>query len=137
MGNYSELVGFIWSIAEILRGNYKQSEYGKVILPFTVLRRLDCVLEPTKQAVLEKVSSLPRDIDATMSEVMLGLASGHKFYTTSKYTFPMLLNEPENIAANLNDIINKLSEDVREIFVEKFELPVQIALISSLKIDPL
>ncbi|WP_298624576.1 class I SAM-dependent DNA methyltransferase [uncultured Legionella sp.] len=127
MGNYSELVGFIWSIAEILRGNYKQSEYGKVILPFTILRRLDCVLEPTKQAVLEKVSSLPRDIDATMSEVMLGLVSGHKFYTTSKYTFPMLLDEPENIAANLNDIINKLSEDVREIFVEKFELPVQIA----------
>ena len=123
----SELVGFIWSIAEILRGNYKQSEYGKVILPFTVLRRLDCVLEPTKQAVLEKAASLPGNIDTAMAEIMLCQVSNHSFYSTSKFTFQMLLDEPENIAFNLNDIINNFSDDAREIFVDKFELPIQIA----------
>ncbi len=65
------MVGFIWSIAEIQRSNYKQSEYGKVILPFTVLRRLDCVLKPTKKAVLEKAASLPTNIDSAMAEAML------------------------------------------------------------------
>ena len=71
MDNFGNHVSFIWSIAEILRGNYKQSEYGKVVLPFTVLRRLDCVLEPSKQAVLKQAASLPESADAAMSEVML------------------------------------------------------------------
>jgi type I restriction enzyme M protein len=77
MVNFSEHVSFIWSIAEILRGNYKQSEYGKVVLPFTVLRRLDCVLEASKDAVLAKAASLPAGIDSAMAEVMLNQASGH------------------------------------------------------------
>src|SRR5690554_4119638 len=58
MVNFQEKCGFIWSIAEILRGDYKQSEYGRVILPFTVLRRLDCVLASTKQRVLERAEQL-------------------------------------------------------------------------------
>ena len=62
MTNFGEHVSFIWSIAEILRGNYKQSEYGKVVLPFTVLRRLDCVLEPTKDKVLEQLKNLPASV---------------------------------------------------------------------------
>ena len=127
MTNFSGHVSFIWSIAEILRGNYKQSEYGKVVLPFTVLRRLDCVLEATKDAVLAKADSLPAGIDSAMAEVMLNQASGHNFHNTSRYTFAKLLDDPENIAANLNNIINSFSEDAREIFVEKFELPIQIA----------
>jgi type I restriction-modification system DNA methylase subunit len=73
MVNFSEHVSFIWSIAEILRGNYKQSEYGKVVLPFTVLRRLDCVLEANKEAVLAKAASLPTGIDSAMAEVMLNI----------------------------------------------------------------
>jgi type I restriction enzyme M protein len=60
MKNFQEKVGFIWSVADLLRGDYKQSEYGKVILPLTVLRRLDCVLEPTKEKVLDRVKALPR-----------------------------------------------------------------------------
>tara|TARA_Y100000296_G_scaffold26795_1_gene31470 strand:+ start:972 stop:2948 length:1977 start_codon:yes stop_codon:yes gene_type:complete len=127
MNNFSEHVSFIWSIAEILRGNYKQSEYGKVVLPFTVLRRLDCVLEETKQAVLDKAESLPDNIDSAMAEVMLNQASGQSFFNTSPYTFEKLLDDPENIAANLNSIINNFSDDAREIFVDKFELPIQIA----------
>ena len=127
MTNFSGHVSFIWSIAEILRGNYKQSEYGKVVLPFTVLRRLDCVLEATKDAVLAKADSLPAGIDSAMAEVMLNQASGHNFHNTSRYTFAKLLDDPENIAANLNNIINSFSEDAREIFVDKFELPIQIA----------
>ena len=63
---HNKLVSFIWSIAETLRGHYKQSEYGKVILPFTVLRRLDAVLEPTKSAVLAKIPALPPNIDDAM-----------------------------------------------------------------------
>lgn len=131
MNNFSEHVSFIWSIAEILRGNYKQSEYGKVVLPFTVLRRLDCVLEETKQAVLDKAESLPDNIDSAMAEVMLNQASGQSFFNTSPYTFEKLLDDPENIAANLNSIINNFSDDAREIFVDKFELPIQIARFES------
>ena len=127
MNNFSGHVSFIWSIAEILRGNYRQSEYGKVVLPFTVLRRLDCVLEASKSAVLEKADSLPAGIDSAMAEVILNQASGHNFHNTSRYTFAKLLDDPENIAANLNNIINSFSEDAREIFVDKFDLPIQIA----------
>ena len=63
MDNFQEKVAFIWSVADLLRGDYKQSEYGKVILPLTVIRRLDCVLEPTKQAVLEKHKQLAGKIE--------------------------------------------------------------------------
>ena len=114
MINFSERVSFIWSIAEILRGNYKQSEYGRVVLPFSVLRRLDCVLESSKDAVLKKAASLPTGIDSAMAEVMLNQAGGHNFHNTSRYTFQKLLDDPENIAANLNNIINSFSEDARD-----------------------
>jgi type I restriction enzyme M protein len=63
MNNFGEKVGFIWSVAELLRGDFKQSEYGKVVLPLTVLCRLDCVLEKTKAKVLAKAASLPSKID--------------------------------------------------------------------------
>ena len=93
-------IGFIWSIAELLRGNYKQSEYGKVVLPFTVLRRLNCVLAPTREAVRAKMEQLPMAIDNTMREAILNHASGHAFHNTSPFTFEKLLNDPEHIAAN-------------------------------------
>lgn len=90
-----------------------------MVLPFTVLRRLDCVLEASKEAVLAKSGSLPTGIDSAMAEVMLNQASGHSFHNTSRYTVQKLLDDPENIAANLNNIINSFSEDARDIFVEK------------------
>ncbi len=126
MKNFNESVGFIWSIAEILRGSFKQSEYGRVVLPFTVLRRLDCVLEPTKEVVQKQYDTLPEGIDDTMKETMLNMASGRNFHNTSPFTFEKLLDDPDNIAANLNNIINSFSSDAREIFIDRFKLPDQI-----------
>ena len=119
-------IGLIWSIAELLRGDYKQSEYGKVVLPFTVLRRLDCVLAPTKEAVLATDGTLPQNIDDAMRETILNEASGHAFHNISLFTFEKLLDDPEYIAANLNDFINGFSYDAREIFIDRFQLPEQV-----------
>ena len=124
--DFGEHIGFIWSIAELLRGDYKQSEYGKVVLPFTVLRRLDCVLVPTKDAVQEQLESLPENIDETMRETMLNMASGNNFHNTSPFTFERLLDDPDNIAANLNNMINGFSYDARDIFIDRFNLPEQV-----------
>ena len=121
MTNHSQYISFIWSIAEILRGNYKQSDYGKVVLPFTVLRRLDCVLEPTKEKVLQQKKDLPKNVDDTMRETMLNMASGHSFHNTSKFTFEKLLDDPDNIAANLTNVVNGFSDDAREIFIDRFK----------------
>ena len=126
MKNFNESIGFIWSIAEILRGSFKQSEYGRVVLPFTVLRRLDCVLEPTKEAVWKQFKSLPTGIDDVMKETMLNMASGHNFHNTSPFTFEKMLDDPDNIAANLNNFINNFSSGAREIFIDRFKLPEQI-----------
>ncbi len=127
MTNFGEHVSFIWSIAEILRGNYKQSEYGKVVLPFTVLRRLDCVLKPTRDKVLEQLKTLPKSVDHEMRETMLNMAAGQNFHNTSAFTFEKLLDDPDHIAANLNNLINGFSDDAREIFIERFKLPEQVA----------
>ena len=126
MQNFNERISFIWSIAEILRGSFKQSEYGRVVLPFTVLRRLDCVLEPTKEAVQQQIKSIPASIDDAMKETLLNMASGHNFHNTSPFTFEKLLDDPDNIAANLNNFINNFSTDAREIFIDRFKLPEQI-----------
>ena len=125
--DFGEHIGFIWSIAELLRGDYKQSEYGKVVLPFTVLRRLDCVLVPTKDAVQAQLENLPENIDETMRETMLNIASGNNFHNTSSFTFERLLDDPDNIAANLNNMINGFSFDARDIFIDRFNLPEQVA----------
>lgn len=127
MENFSNSVSFIWSIADILRGSFKQSEYGRVILPFTVLRRLDCVLEGTKDIVLAKLKQLPESADLLMRETMLNMAAGQNFHNTSPYTFQKLLDDPDNIATNLNHLINGFSDDAREIFIDRFKLPEQIA----------
>jgi len=76
MKNFQDKVGFIWSVADLLRGDYRQSDYGKVILPLTVLPRLDCVLEPTKEKLLERVKALPPKADEKMRELMLCQAAG-------------------------------------------------------------
>src|SRR3954468_17742972 len=86
---------FIWSVADLLRGDYKQSEYGKVILPLTVIRRLDCVLEPTKQAVLDKHKQLAGRMENV--EPVLQAVAGEQFYNTSPLTFTKLLDDPDAI----------------------------------------
>lgn len=126
MGNFQDKVGFIKSVAELLRGDYKESEYGKVVLPLTVLRRLDCVLEPTKAKVLAKANALPANADEAMKDLMICQAAGQQFYNLSKYTFTSLLAEPNDLAANLNHYINSFSLSAREIFTEKFRFGDQI-----------
>ena len=124
MKNVKESANFIWSIADLLRGDYKQSDYGKVILPLTVLRRLDCVLDATKEEVLKKHEQLKNtgieDLDA-----LLNRASGYKFHNRSNFTFDNLVADPNNIALNLRNYINGFSEDAREI-IEQFEFENQI-----------
>ena len=115
--------GFIWSIAEILRGDFKQSEYGKVILPFVVLRRLDCLLEPSKAAVLKTAETLPDDIDDTTRDMILFSDVGNnvKVYNLSRFTFASLKGQdPAQLHANLVDYITKFSGNVRDIFLDKF-----------------
>ena len=109
----------IWAIADKLTGVYKPHEYGEVILPLTVIRRFDCILSDTKDAVLKKyadVKNLP------MKDVLLRKASGFEFYNTSKYTFERLLDDPDHIEENFRDYLNGFSENVQDIIVKfKFD----------------
>ena len=124
MNNFSDKVSFIWSVADLLRGDYKQSEYGRVILPFTVLRRLDCVVEPTKADVLQVADEheeSPREVRAAM----LRKAAGHSFYNTSKFDFGRLLDDPNHIQDNLEAYINGFSKNARDI-LQHFRFETQI-----------
>ena len=114
---------FIWSVADLLRGVYKQSEYGRVILPLTVLRRLDCVLEATKPKVLEVAAKLPESLENRAPILMH--AAGESFYNTSKNTFKTLLADPDNVASNLRNYIAGFSESARDI-IDKFNFDTQI-----------
>jgi HsdM N-terminal domain len=116
---------FIWSVADLLRGDYKQSDYGKVILPFTVLRRLDCVLEATKPAVLkEKEAKAKLGVNP---EPFLLKKTGLKFFNQSELDLPKLLGDPDHIAHNLFTYVQGFSADVRDIF-DHFEFQAQIDL---------
>ncbi|NTE33334.1 type I restriction-modification system subunit M [Agrobacterium tumefaciens] len=117
------LSGLVWSIAEILRGDFKQSEYGKVILPFVVLRRLDCILENTKLLVLAEHESLPDGVDdATRDMILFGAAGSNlRVYNLSRFTFEKLRGQdPRQLHDNLVDYITKFSGNVRDIFLDKF-----------------
>src|SRR5437016_11627327 len=87
---------FIWSVADLLRGDYKQSEYGRVILPLVVLRRLDCVLEPTKPAVLKRKAQVEGRIHNL--EPVLQAGAGQQFFNTSPLDFRRLLGDAANVA---------------------------------------
>src|SRR3954453_11248556 len=102
--NFSDKVSFIWSVADLLRGDYKQSEYGKVILPLVVLRRLDCVLAPTKEAVLAKHGELKKKGIPNV-ELPLRRVSGPQFYNVSKLDFEKLLSDQDNVADQLRAYI--------------------------------
>jgi len=115
---------FIWSVADLLRGDYKQSEYGKVILPLTVLRRLDCVLEPTKAEVLKRAGQLKGRVD-NIEPVLEGVTK-EQFFNVSKMDFKRLLDDPGQIAGNLRGYIAGFSVGAREV-IEKFDFDTQIA----------
>jgi type I restriction enzyme M protein len=114
------LSGLAWSVAEILRGDFKQSEYGKVVLPFVVLRRLDCILEASKEAVLKAAKALPKGVDeATRDMILFGAVGGKvKVYNLSRLTFARLKGQdPGQLHQNLVDYITKFSANVRDIFL--------------------
>jgi len=123
--NFNDKVQFIWSIAEILRGDYKRADYGKVILPMTVLRRLDCVLAPTKDKVLKKYEQLKKGKLKNLDPI-LNKESGQKsFHNRSKLDFDKLTADPNNVAENMKAYINGFSTKAREI-IEKFDFDKQI-----------
>jgi type I restriction enzyme M protein len=117
------LSAFIWSVADILRGDYKQSDYGKVILPFTVLRRLDCVLEPSKEAVLAEQEL--RESQGLDPEPFLLRVAGQAFCNTSALGMKRLMGDQDNIGENLRSYIQAFTPAVRDIF-ESFEFHLQV-----------
>ena len=121
--SFTSTASFIWSVADLLRGDYKQSDYGKVILPFTLLRRLECVLEPTREAVLTEYEAR-KDLGIPL-EVFLTKKSGQSFYNTSKFSLNTLLADPANLKANLEHYIADFSANAREIF-EKYKFHEQL-----------
>jgi len=120
---FSTLAAFLWSVADLLRGDYKQSDYGKVILPFTLLRRLDCVLEATKADVFQEYEA-KKNSGIAIAPFLLR-ASKQSFYNTSRFDLQKLLDDPNNIKANLIDYIQGFSDNSRDIF-EKYEFSTQI-----------
>jgi type I restriction enzyme M protein len=116
--------GFIWSVADLLRGDYKQSEYGRVILPLTVLRRLDCVLDPVKPAMLEKHQQVKGKV-TNFGPLLDKLTYIKDLWNISRYDFPKLLDEPDRLADNLRAYIHGFSPEIRDI-IDKFDLAAQI-----------
>lgn len=117
--NYNEISSFIWGTADLLRNTYKQHEYGGIILPFTVMRRLDIVLKPTKAAVLKaNESTLPTAIKETQ---LMKAAGSVGFYNTSRYTMESLLDEADDIKDNLISYVTSFSADMADVF-EKFKI---------------
>ena len=115
---HQELAGFIWRICNLLRGTYKRNEYRKVILPLTVLRRFDCEMEDTKQAVRQAHETNVNMTDEVRHTLLLTTAQ-RGFYNVSPFDFATLLNDPTNLAQNLQAYINSFSPNVRDI-IEKF-----------------
>lgn len=112
--NFQDKVSFIWSIAEVLRGEYKPENYGEVILPLVVIRRFDCVLEKTKPEVLEQYKILQNKPEGVQT-ALLTKTSKEDFYNISNYGFNNLLSDPDNIADNFKDYLNGFSKNANEI----------------------
>ncbi len=122
--HFTEKANFLWSIADLIRDVFRRSKYQDVILPLTVLRRIDCVLEPTKNVVLKAHAKYKGQLPNL--DPILRSASGYVFYNTSPYTFERLVEDPSNLAANLMAYINAFSENMREV-LEKFDFRNTIA----------
>jgi type I restriction enzyme M protein len=122
---HNQIVNFIWSIADdVLRDVYTRGKYRDIILPFTVLRRLDALLEPSKDKVIEMHEQLNK-LKIENQSPQLRKVSGYVFYNTSKYTFKKLLNDPANIRQNLENYLDGFSSDVQDI-ISKFKLRNQL-----------
>ena len=129
MKNFQEKISFIWDLADLLRGVYKRNEYQKVILPFTVLKRFDCVLSDSRKAVLETYNKYKNQFE-NMEPVLLNVAKDKNgnplgFYNYSKYDFKTLLEDPEHIEQNLMHYLDRFSKNVQDIF-ENFHIKAHI-----------
>ena len=124
MADKFNYASFIWGVAEKLRGTYRRADNGKVILPFTVLRRLDCVLEATKADVL-KIASESK-IDSIATDFKLQKASGYAFYNTSPYDLKKAIGDPANLKQNLQAYVDGFSANVQDVF-ERYDLATHIA----------
>ena len=133
MNNFKEKADLIWRVADLLRGDYKQSDYGKVILPMTVLRRLDCVLRPTKKKVLDYLPKV-KSLKEGAKDLALNKVAGFNFHNRSKFDFDKLIADPNNVAANLRNFINGFSTSAREI-IEYFNFDDQIDRMDDPKAD--
>ncbi len=125
MDNFNEKVSFIWSVADLLRGPYRPNQYKNVMLPLTVLRRLDCVLEPTKDKVLAKVKTLKGGKIKNLEPILNTIAK-QSFHNKSRFTFEKLKGDPNNIAANLTNYIKGFSKKALQI-IEHFQFENHIA----------
>ncbi|MFI5906286.1 N-6 DNA methylase [Dactylosporangium sp. NPDC051541] len=121
------LANLIWKVADLLRGDYKRADYGKVILPFTVLRRLECVLEPTREEVRAELTKWK---DPTP---FLPKAAGYSFYNTTEHTLTSIAGAPDDAAKNLMGYINGFSENAREVF-ERYKFAEQVATLADAKL---
>ena len=120
---FQDKVSLIWSVADILRGDFKPHEYGQTILPFVVLRRLECALEKTKEKVISKSKSLEGKINDL--ETILNKESGHNFYNTSPLSLTKILQDPNKVASNLNSYIRAFSPSASEV-LDKYGFPEKI-----------
>lgn len=113
--NFSQTATFIWSVADLLRGDFKQSQYGRIILPLTLLRRLECVLQGSKDAVLAEAQRIaPLQLPEEAQEKLLMRAAGLSFFNTSGMDLSKL--GEKDIKDNLGNYIQCFSRDAREIF---------------------
>src|SRR6267143_6379137 len=117
--NHGEIVSFLWGVADLIRDTFRRGKYQDVILPLTVLRRLDCVLAPTKEKVLVKQAEL-RGRQLVNLDPQLRRASGFAFFNTSRYDFEKILADAPHVAANLRNYIAGFSPNMREV-LEKFD----------------
>ncbi|MGI6481683.1 MAG: type I restriction-modification system subunit M [Methanobacterium sp.] len=133
MSNFQEKVTFIWDLADLLRGSYKRNEYQKVILPFTVLKRFDSVLEYSKKDVLEtynKYKDTIENLDPVLSSVAVDKNDNELgFYNYSKYDFKSLIQDPEHIEENLMHYLDSFSPNIQDIF-DNFYIKNHIARLS-------
>jgi type I restriction enzyme M protein len=124
--NIQEKASLIWNAADILRGLYKPHEYGKVILPMTVIKRLHDTLLPTREKVLEKAKEVEHIVVQQIKDHKLQAASGYVFYNTSNYTFETLLSDADNIEANFITYVNGFSQNVQDILKNfRFEQEIE------------
>jgi type I restriction enzyme M protein len=133
MLDFKEKANLIWKVADLLRGDYKRSDYGKVILPMTVLRRLDCVLLPSKQKVLDYLPRVENLSDAA-KDLTLNKIAGFNFHNRSLYDFSKIVSDPNNVSANLRNFINGFSASAREI-IEYFNFDKEIDRMDDPKAD--